>query len=557
AYPDPITSKRIEIIKKFDAAVDISLELKEFDLLLGHVVDIYPAARSVVADLRDRVGQRKTNAGKVAIITGLDAIADLRPFRNLGGEQHSDVYSLTVDRVRARFAAWYSMFPRSSGTVEGKSATFKDVEARLPAIAELGFDVLYFTPIHPIGSTNKKGKNNSLRSTPEDPGSPYAIGSAFGGHDAVEPTLGTIDDFDHLVAEAATHNMEIALDVALQGSPDHPWAKEHPDFFTVRPDGSIKFAENPPKKYEDIYPLSFDTAAWQKLWFELERVITFWIDHGVRSFRVDNPHTKPTIFWEWLITRIHRTHPEVIFLSEAFTRPKVMHALAKAGFAQSYTYFTWRTERGEIEDYLRELTSPDVSQYMRGNLFTNTHDINPFHLQTGGRPMFKSRFVLAATMSSLYGIYNGFELCEATPVPGKEEYLNSEKYEYKVWDWDRPGNIKPLITLVNAARNAHPALQEYDNLRFHSADDARVLTYSKVSEDGTDIVLCLVSLEPVQPVDTWIHLDLGALGLTDGVAFGVQELITGNSWTWTGAHHPVQIDPALEPAWILSLTKLS
>ncbi|HRA47042.1 MAG TPA: DUF3416 domain-containing protein, partial [Thermomicrobiales bacterium] len=312
AYPDPITSKRIEIIKKFDAAVDISLELKEFDLLLGQVVDIYPAARSVVADLRDRVGQRKTNAEKVAIITGLDAIADLRPFRNLGGEQRSDVYSLTVDRVRARFAAWYSMFPRSSGTVEGKSATFKDVEARLPAIAELGFDVLYFTPIHPIGSTNKKGKNNSLRSTPEDPGSPYAIGSAFGGHDAVEPTLGTIDDFDHLVAEAATHNMEIALDVALQGSPDHPWAKEHPDFFTVRPDGSIKFAENPPKKYEDIYPLSFDTAAWQKLWFELERVITFWIDHGVRSFRVDNPHTKPTIFWEWLITRIHRTHPEVI-----------------------------------------------------------------------------------------------------------------------------------------------------------------------------------------------------------------------------------------------------
>jgi starch synthase (maltosyl-transferring) len=554
AWPDLLASKRDEIIKKFDAGVDIRLELREFDVLLDRIIKRDAAALPVVTALREKIEMRPSVGDKVAIVTGRESIAALRPWRNLGGEAYSQVFEVMVDRVRARFAAWYSMFPRSAGTVEGQSGTFRDVEKRLPEIARMGFDVIYFTPIHPIGSTNKKGKNNSLVSSDKDPGVPYAIGNSFGGHDAIEPSLGTLQDFEHLLETAATFGMEIALDVALQGSPDHPWATSHPDFFTVRPDGSIKFAENPPKKYEDIYPLSFDTSAWRELWLELERVICFWVDHGVKIFRVDNPHTKPTVFWEWLIRRVHRDHPDVIFLSEAFTRPKVMHALAKAGFAQSYTYYTWRTERREIEQYLQELTSSNVSQYMRGNLFTNTHDINPFHLQTGGIPMFKSRFVMAATMSSVYGIYSGFELGEATSVPGKEEYLNSEKYEHKVWDWDRPGNIKGLIGLVNRTRREHPALQEYDNLRFHSADDQRVLTYSKIDPAAEDRILCLVTLDPDQTLDTWIHLDLDALGLLDGLPYHVTELISGNTWVWTGAHHPVRIDPAVEPAWILSLS---
>ena len=555
AYPDLLASKRDEIIKKFDADLDIQLELREFDALLDSVSAVWPAAEEIVASMRRQIERRSTQGEKVAIVTGLDGIAALHPYRDLGGTQRSQVFDLMVDRERARFAAWYSMFPRSSGTVPGQSGTFRDVEARLPDIAAMGFDVLYFTPIHPIGHTNKKGKNNSLISTSDDPGVPYAIGNELGGHDALEPSLGTFDDFDHLVSAAATYGIELALDIALQGSPDHPWASSHPDFFTVRPDGSIKFAENPPKKYEDIYPLAFDTAAWRELWFEMERVIRHWIGHGVKTFRVDNPHTKPTVFWEWLIVRIHRDHPEVIFLSEAFTRPKVMKALAKAGFAQSYTYFTWRTERQEIEEYLKELTGPDVSQYMRGNFFTNTHDINPYHLQRGGKPMFKTRFVLAATLSSAYGIYSGFELAEATAVEGKEEYLNSEKYEYKVWDWDRPGNIKDLITIVNRARHEHLALQEYDNLRFHSADDERVLTYSKCSADNQDRILCIVSLDPVHSIDTSIHLDLDLLGLTDGLSYDVVDLITGEQWTWTGADQHIRIDPLVEPAMLLTLSR--
>src|SRR3954454_8231063 len=420
----------------------------------------------------------------------------------------------------------------------------------------MGFSVVYLTPIHPIGTAFRKGRNNTLNAGPDDPGVPYAIGSAEGGHDAIEPGLGTMEDFRAFVARADAVGMEGSLDVAFQASPDHPWAKEHPDWFTIRPDGTICYAENPPKKYQDIYPLNFDTPAWRELWLELRRVIHFWIDQGVKAFRVDNPHTKPTVFWEWLIADVQRQHPNVIFLSEAFTRPKVMKSLAKAGFTQSYTYFTWRNFKAELEEYFTELTQSEMNEYYRGNLVPNTHDILPFILQEGGRPAFKMRFALAATLSSVYGIYSSYELCEATPVPGREEYLNSEKYEYKVWDWDRPGNIKPLITTLNLARREHPALQEYDNLRFHSADDPRVLTYSKVDADSSDRILCIVSLDPHERVDTWVHLDLEALGLVDGLPVRVTELITGNTWTWNGAHQMVQIDPEDEPAWILSLSPL-
>jgi starch synthase (maltosyl-transferring) len=557
AHPDYLATKRDEIVKKFDAGIDVSLEIQEFDLILAEIVHVHPQSAELIASIRQQLAQRSGDGARVALVTAIETVDALRPYRNIGGESRSIEYQLIVDRVAARFASWYEMFPRSAGTVSGRSATFREVEARLPDLANMGFNVLYFPPVHPIGSTNKKGRNNSLVSTPEDPGVPYAIGNAAGGHDAVEPGLGTLADFDHLVAAAAAHGIEIALDIAFQASPDHPWAAQHPDWFTIRPDGSIKYAENPPKKYEDIYPINFESADWKNLWLELLRIIRFWVDHGVKTFRVDNPHTKPTVFWEWLIRDIHGTDPDVIFLSEAFTRPKVMKALAKAGFAQSYTYFTWRTGRAELEDYFNELTGPEVSQYMRGNLFTNTHDINPFHLQTGGRPAFKTRLVLAATLSSVYGIYSGFELCEATPVPGKEEYLHSEKYEYKVWDWDRPGNIKDLVRTVNAARVAHPALQEYDNLDFFSADDERVMVYAKLSGDGVDRIVCVVSLDPVSVVDTWIHLDLTRLGLVDGIAYSVTELITGHTWSWIGAHHPVQINPMDEPAWILSLSPLN
>ena len=554
AFPDYLASKRDEIIKKFDAGIDVSLEIQEFDLLLDQIAREHGEATELVASIRRQLAQRSGDAARVAVVTAIETIEALRPYRNIGGSTSSIDYQLIVDRVAARFASWYEMFPRSAGTVPGESATFADVERRLPDIAGMGFDVLYFPPIHPIGTTNKKGRNNSLVSTPDDPGVPYAIGNPEGGHEAIEPGLGTINDFDHLVEAASRFGIEIALDIAFQASPDHPWASDHPNWFTIRPDGSIKFAENPPKKYEDIYPINFESGDWKSLWQELLGVIQFWVDHGVKTFRVDNPHTKPTVFWEWLIREVHEANPEVVFLSEAFTRPKVMKALAKAGFAQSYTYFTWRTGKAELQEYFTELTSSDVSQYMRGNLFTNTHDINPFHLQAGGRPAFKIRLVLAATLSSVYGIYSGFELCEATPVPGKEEYLNSEKYEFKVWDWDRQGNIKDLVRNVNLARRTHPALQEYDNLRFYSADDERLMVYAKVTDDRDDRVVIVVSLDPASQLNTWIHLDLADLGLTDGLPFEVTELITGNQWTWTGAHHPVQINPLIEPAWILSLS---
>ena len=556
-YPDYLATKRDEIIKKFDADIDLELEFREFDTLLDRVRDQHAESIDTVAAVRQSLAGRPDQAGKVAVLASIDTIEALRPFRELGGANVTQWYPLMVDRVESRFAAWYELFPRSSGTVPGQSATFRDVERRLPDIAGMGFDVLYFTPIYPIGAANKKGKNNSLVSTPEDPGSPYAIGNHEGGHDAVDSRLGTIADFDHLVGVASRHGLEIALDIALQASPDHPWAVTHPDWFTVRPDGTIKYAENPPKKYEDIYPINFESEDWQALWLEQLRVVQFWVEHGVKTFRVDNPHTKPIVFWEWLIGTIHETDPDIIFLSEAFTRPKVMKALAKAGFAQSYTYFTWRTERWEIEQYFRELTGPEVSQYMRGNLFPNTHDINPYHLQQGGPPMFKARLVMAATLSSVYGIYSGFELCEATPVPGKEEYLNSEKYEYKVWDWDRPGNIKGLIRSVNQARKEHPALREYDNLHFFSADDQRVLTYAKTMLSANDRIVCVVSLDPVSVISTWVHLDLSVLGIEDGESFAVTDLISGASWTWTGGHHPIEIDPSVGPAWILSITDIT
>jgi starch synthase (maltosyl-transferring) len=455
-----------------------------------------------------------------------------------------------VDRVEARFAAWYEMFHRSQGKVPGKSATFADCEERLPEIKAMGFDVVYFVPIHPIGRVHRKGPNNTLGAGPKDPGSPYAIGSTEGGHKAINPELGTLADFRRFVRACHAQGMEVALDFAIQCAPDHPWIREHPDWFVFRPDGTIKYAENPPKKYQDIVNVNFYGGHQEELWNELLSVFLFWIEQGVKIFRVDNPHTKPVPFWEWVIGEVRARDPEVIFLAEAFTRPPMLQMLAKVGFSQSYTYFTWRNFKGELTDYLTELTRTSVKEYLRPNFFTNTPDINPPYLQTGGRPAHMIRLALAATLSSVYGIYNGFELCEATPIPGKEEYLDSEKYDYKVWDWDRPGNIKDFITKINAIRRDNPALHELDNLRFYPADDDNILFYGKMTPDRSNMVFICVNLDPFDPHVAELDFPLDAMGLRQGDTFQVEELLTGRKHLWRSAKQGVKLEPDVNPVEI-------
>ena len=555
AFPDFFETWRDEIVKKRDAGLDVSLEIREGLLLLEETQSLAAGEDANVLEAAIAAA-RQASSQRDAIESMLREDVVGAAHRNrprTGSVTYEPELTVVVDRVRARFASWYEMFPRSAGTNPNASATFKDVERHLPRIRDMGFDVLYFTPIHPIGKTNRKGRNNTLNAQPDDPGVPYAIGSEEGGHDAIEPGLGTVDDFRELVAKAADHGLEIALDIAFQVSPDHPWAKEHPEWFHIRPDGSIKYAENPPKKYEDIYPINFQNDDWQGLWNELKRIILYWVDLGVKTFRVDNPHTKPTVFWEWLITEVHRDHPDVIFLSEAFTRPKVMKALAKAGFAQSYTYFTWRNFKQEIMEYATELTQSEMKEFYRGNFFTNTHDILPYILQEGGRPAFMFRVVLAGTLSSVYGIYSGYELCENTAVPGREEYLNSEKYEFKVWDWDRPGNIVDYISRLNQIRREQPALQEYDNLQFVRADDDNVIAYVKSLPAESNYILVVVNLDPFQPHQSAIEIPHDILGSTDQDQIRVTELFSGESFLWQGTTETVYLDPQQNPAMIYSL----
>ena len=458
---------------------------------------------------------------------------------------------VTVDREAARFTAWYEMFPRSQGTEPGRSARFADCARRLPEIKALGFDVIYMTPIHPIGRVNRKGKNNNPIAQPGEPGSPYAIGSAAGGHTAIDPELGTLEDFREFMKALKAQGMEFAMDFAVQCAPDHPWVEEHPHWFKRRPDGTIKFAENPPKKYEDIVNLDFDQRDWASLWNALKDVVLFWVDEGIKIFRVDNPHTKPVAFWQWLIAEVQRDHPDVIFLAEAFTRPKMMRRLAKVGFTQSYTYFTWRNTKAELTEYLTELTGSEQAQYYRPMFFPNTPDILPRYLQTGGRAAFRIRLILAATLSPAYGIYNGFELCEADAVPNSEDYLNSEKYQYKVWDWDRPGHIKDDIQRINRLRRESPALRLFDNLRFHEATDGQVLFYSKIAPDQPDAVFVAVSLEPRHILRTEIVFPLDAMGLPPDAEFETVELFSGERRRWAGARHSILIDPAASPAMVL------
>jgi starch synthase (maltosyl-transferring) len=549
AFPDRWATWSDEITKKFDAGQDVALELLEARAIIAEALpraegEDYETLEQAIAAI-DGAGPQ---AATVRILLAPEVAAAMRRARSRHGKTVYDKeLEVVVDRRAARFAAWYEMFPRSAGTDPTRGATLAEAAQRLVSIAEMGFDVVYLTPIHPIGTAFRKGKNNTLGAGQGDPGVPYAIGSPDGGHDAVEPSLGTLDDFRSFVAKADALGMEVALDVAFQASPDHPWAKEHPEWFTIRPDGTIHYAENPPKKYQDIYPLNFDTPAWRDLWLELRRVILFWVEQGVKTFRVDNPHTKSFAFWEWLIGDVQHDHPEVIFLSEAFTRPKVMKSLAKAGFTQSYTYFTWRNFKAELEEYFTELTQSEMKEYYRGNLFPNTHDILPFILQEGGRPAFKMRFALAATLSSVYGIYSSYELCENRPVPGREEYLNSEKYEYKVWDWDRQGNIIPYITRMNAIRREHPALHLYDNLRFYPSGDENITAYGKATPDGSDRVIVVVNLDPFDAHEAWLHLPLAEWGLEPGEPFQVEDLLTGETHLWH-AHQHIRLDPHDEPA---------
>ena len=481
--------------------------------------------------------------------------------------------SVWVDRKRAQFSAWYEMFPRSASPVPGSHGTFLDVEAHLPEIAAMGFDILYLPPIHPIGRAFRKGKNNSVTPEPGDVGSPWAIGdrSAIrpgatqhkddnGGHKSILPALGTFSDFDHLVKACKAHGMELALDIAFQCSPDHPWVADHPDWFTIRPDGSIQYAENPPKKYQDIYPLNFESPDWQSLWVELCSVFEFWIERGVKVFRVDNPHTKAFPFWEWCLGTLHGKYPDTIYLAEAFTRPHVMHWLAKTGYTQSYTYFTWRTSKWELTTYMEELTTPPVSEFFRPNFWPNTPDILHKSLQDGGRPAFMLRLILAATLTANYGVYGpAYELCENTPAkpaPGKtesEEYLDSEKYQIRQRNRNAPGSLVPLITQLNAIRHANPALQSNTSVRFHPTDNPQLICYSKTSPDKNNVILVIVNLDPVYGQTGWTDIDPIALGLTPGQGYLVDDLLTGAQYTWSDRRNYVALHPGTQPAHIFRI----
>ncbi len=561
AFTDVFGSWRADFQKRLAAAQDVASELLEGLRLLEDAIErcTDPSDRGRLQayaerwrSMQGKVPNGQREVAELAISADLGEILDRWPDRS-DATRYRRTLDLIVDRPAARFAAWFEIFPRSQGTDPTRSATFREAERRLPAIAAMGFDTLYMPPIHPIGTTNRKGPNNSLVAGPNDPGSPYAIGNPAGGHEAIAPELGTLDDFLHFQQVARGHGLELALDFAIQVSPDHPWVKEHPEWFYHRPDGTIKYAENPPKKYEDIYPLNFRSPDWKNLWAAWRDIVLLWAERGVRVFRVDNPHTKPLAFWEWLIREIQGVYPDTIFLAEAFTRPKMMKELAKVGFTQSYTYFTWRNTKWELEQYLTELTKTDMREYFRGNFFANTPDILAHILQVGGRPAFRMRLVLAATLSSVYGIYNGFELTENRPrgVAGTTEYYqDSEMYQHKVWDWDRPGNIIEDVRRVNRIRRENPALQLYDNLRFFSCDNDQLMVYGKATPDGNNIIVCAVNVDPFWPQAGWLDVPVHEWGIGGGQPYAVHDLLTDERFTWRGNYNWVRLDPNVQPAHI-------
>ena len=538
------------LVAKADAGQDVSSELLEGAEMIESAVagrtDDDVALLQTVDVLRgSRPQEDRVAAARVPTLLSLLAARSDRRASTI----YQRTLRVTVDPVRALFSAWYEMFPRSCTPDPSRSGTFREAEARLPDIADMGFDVLYLPPVHPIGRTHRKGRNNSLTCEPGDPGSPWAIGSADGGHTAIDPGLGTIDDFDRFVSTAGRVGLDVALDIAFQASPDHPWVRSHPEWFKHRPDGSIKYAENPPKKYQDIYPFDFESPQWGALWDALRDVFLFWISHGVRIFRVDNPHTKSLGFWEWCIGEVKGRRPDAIFLSEAFTRPAVMRYLAKAGFTQSYTYFTWRNSAHELKDYLTELTHSEMREYFRPNFFANTPDILHEYLQHGGRPAFEVRLVLAATLAASYGIYSGFELCENVGVrPGSEEYLDSEKYQIRIRDWNQPGNLRELIACLNGIRRAHPALQQNGTLAFHGTDNPALLWFSK-SAPG-DRVFVVANTTPALMQHGFVELPIRDLGVAPDTSYAVEDLLDGAQYTWHGAWNYVKLDPAERMAHI-------
>jgi starch synthase (maltosyl-transferring) len=555
---DRFASWRHELSKKIGSEQDVSSELLEGAAILADVLSRIPPGpdlqlvRKIQHVLEDADGDMSARLAAALSEDLSDAMAH-HPDRRQA-TRFDRVLEVLVERERARFGAWYEMFPRSAGTDPSRSATFDEAAALLPYVSSMGFDVLYLPPIHPIGRSFRKGPNNALTPEPGDPGSPWAIGSADGGHTAIEPGLGTVDDFDRFVTTAARHGLEIALDIAFQASPDHPYVRDHPDWFRHRPDGTIKYAENPPKKYQDIYPIDFETADRQALWHELKGIFEFWIDHGVKIFRVDNPHTKPYRFWEWVLGELRQQHPDAIFLAEAFTRPKVMRYLAKAGFSQSYTYFTWRNTKEELVEYFTELTHTGVREYLRPNLFANTPDILHAYLQRGGRPAFQVRLVLAATLGASYGIYSGFELTENVPLrEGSEEYLDSEKYQIRARNYQQAGSLAETIGRLNAIRRAHPALQHDWGLAFHATDNAVLIAYSKRSPDGHDLILVVVNLDPSNMQHGFVQLPLVAWGLAPHSAVEVLDLLSGERYFWRGEWNYVRLDPEDRVAHILQV----
>ncbi len=545
-----LTWKR-DLKKKHDAGLDIAA-----DLLAGAVIVEEAAARAAEAErplLEDFAGRLRRARGEEGLALAADGrlgAAMEAPDRDLVSA-YGKVLSVVADPPLAGFSAWYERFPRGCAGTE-EHGTFRDCEAVLPEVARMGFDVFYLPPIHPIGRKNRKGRNNAPRAAEGDVGSPWAIGADEGGHREIHPDLGTMEDFERFVARAREEGLEVAMDLAFQCTPDHPWVKKHPQWFRHRPDGSIQHAENPPKKYEDIYPLDFESEDWQGLWGELRDVVLFWLSKGIRIFRVDNPHTKPFAFWEWLIGEVKGEHPGTIFLAEAFTRPRVMHRLAKLGFTQSYTYFTWRTTKSELTGYLRELTETEAAEYFRPNFWPNTPDILPEHLQFGGRPAFVSRLVLAATLSSNYGIYGpAFDLLVSEAVPGKEEYLDSEKYEIRKWDWDSPGNLKDLMARLNRIRRENPALHRTRNLSFLEVDNDFLLFFSKESEDGENLILVLVNTDPHHVQSGWVRVPLERLGIPADRPFLVHDLLSDDRFIWNGERNYVELNPHSLPAHIL------
>ena len=558
AWTDTFRGWQQEFAAKFEACVSpLRSEAMEGAALLKAAAQRAhdPADSARLLELSERVCTvANSEINDIAQSRELEVLMATYPDRS-GATQYAPPPRVIVDRPRAQIGAWYEFFPRSAEGRGDRGSTFRDCLPRVDDAKAMGFDVIYFPPIHPIGHTNRKGRNNLVTSEPGDPGVPWAIGSEAGGHKAVEPALGTLADFNWLQEEVRKRGMEIALDFAINCSPDHPYVKEHPDWFYKRPDGSIKYAENPPKKYEDIYPLNFRCENWPELWAEMKSIVLFWAEHGVRIFRVDNPHTKPVAFWEYLVTGVRDKYPDALFLAEAFTRPKMMKALAKAGFTQSYTYFTWRNSKRELTEYFTELTQTEMSEYYRANLWPNTPDILPFVLQDGGRPAFMTRVVLAATLSTLYGIYSGYELCENKALPDREEYLDSEKYQWKERDWDAPGNIKDWIARLNKIRKENRALQFYDNLRFYGADNDAILFYGKMTAARDNIIFVIVNLDPHRKQSAYVDVPIDQFGQMEGDIYQMHDLVSDRRYIWRGRRNYVELDPEIQPAHIFRVRR--